>query len=158
MWGPLGFHLGRMHEIVAPEPPFAVAADIPEAPPVPPLAPWDFPLSPLPNVEMEPMSPGLPSMEILPPPVIPVIDLSSALTPTPMNASPPVPIYHPLASPAKEDPFEEASTVASRAPEVAGSSRRRPIEILSRHPRIIRTPHILHGRGACGRSHSGSRH
>ena len=59
------FHLGCMHEMVEPDPPLAPAV-IAEAPPAQPLAPWDFPMSPLPNVEMELMSPSLPSMEILP--------------------------------------------------------------------------------------------
>ena len=59
------FHLGRMHEVVEPDPPLAPAV-IFEAPPAQPLALWDLPLSPLPDIKIEPMSPSLPSMEILP--------------------------------------------------------------------------------------------
>ena len=48
------FHLSRMHEVVEPDPPLA-SAIIPKACLAQPLAPWDFPMSPLPNIEMEPI-------------------------------------------------------------------------------------------------------
>ena len=63
------FHLSRMHEVVELDPLLAPTV-IPEAPPAQLLAPWDFPMSHLRNVEMDPMSPGLPSMEILPQPTV----------------------------------------------------------------------------------------
>ena len=59
------FHLGRMHKVVEVDIPLAPVV-IPEALLSPPLAPWDLLLSTLPDFDMEPMSPGLPSVEILP--------------------------------------------------------------------------------------------
>ena len=56
-------HLGRVHEGAAPDvlliaPP--APGDFPGAFLGKPLGPWDFPLEPLPNFLIEPMSPGLP--------------------------------------------------------------------------------------------------
>ena len=84
------FYLGRMHGLEEPNVPLALAV-IPEARPMPPLAPWDLPLSPLPNIKMKPMSLRLPSVESLALPAIPVIELSSTATPIMMDASPPNP-------------------------------------------------------------------
>ena len=56
------FYPGRIHEEVEPNI-LLTSAVVPEAPLGQLLGPWDFPLSPLPNIEIEPMSPGLPSVE-----------------------------------------------------------------------------------------------
>ena len=78
-----------------------------------PLAPWDFSLSPLPDIKMEPMSPGLPFIEILHSLAIPIIELSSTVTLVPMAVSPPILEYHLGASPTyEEDPSEEMSIAA----------------------------------------------
>ena len=53
------FHLGRIHGLVEPDISPALIVIL-EAPLAPLLAPWDLSLSPLPNIEMEPISPGLP--------------------------------------------------------------------------------------------------
>ena len=79
------FYLGRMHEVaesnILPAP-----AVIPEALSAQPLAPWDYPLSLLPDIEMEPTSPGLPSVETLPLLATLVIELISTVTPALMAA------------------------------------------------------------------------
>ena len=72
------FNLGRVHEEA-----------VPIVPPVIPLAPENFlgvllgqllgPPGSLPNFQMEPMSPRLPSVEDQP--AVPVIELSSTATP-----------------------------------------------------------------------------
>ena len=59
------FHPNHMHEVAKLDIPLAPAV-LDEALPTPLVAPWDLPLLPLPNFEMEPMSPRLPSVEILP--------------------------------------------------------------------------------------------
>ena len=59
------FNLGRMHEMAEPDIPLALVV-ISETPPAPPLAPWDLPLSPLLDFELELMSFELPSIEIQP--------------------------------------------------------------------------------------------
>ena len=114
-------------------------------------------MSPLSDTEMEPMSSELPFVEIMPPLVIPIIELSSTTTPVSIAASPPIPEYHPAASPAyEEDPSEETSTATSRIPNDVGSSRVHRVEVLSKHPRIIHTPFVPERRGArrrnCSRS------
>ena len=82
-------------------------------------------------------------MEILPQPIVLVIELSSTTTLVPMVASPLIPEYHPDASPIdEEDPSEEASTMASRAPDISSPSRTRRVEVISWHPGIIRIPHV----------------
>ena len=49
-------NLSCMREVVEPNVPLAIVV-IPKAPPSQPLAPWDFPLSPLPDIGIEPMFP-----------------------------------------------------------------------------------------------------
>ena len=88
-------HLGRIHEeaepvvppIVSPAPDNFLGALLRQ-----PLGPWDFPLKPLPDFEMEPMSIGLPSAG--PQPDISVIELSSMATPRATTVSLPYPEYH----------------------------------------------------------------
>ena len=114
------------------------------------------------------MSLGLYSVEILPQLTVSIIELSSTATPIPMAALPPILEYHPGANPMyEEDPLEETSTAASRAPDVAAASRapvmtesnHAPLmEVLSRDPRIIHMPFVPRGRGARGRSRLESRH
>ena len=53
------FHLCRMHRVDKLDVPLTPIV-IPEAAPAPPQDPWDVLLSPLPDTEMEPMSPRLP--------------------------------------------------------------------------------------------------
>ena len=79
-------YLGRMHGVEEPDISL-VPTVILEAPPMPPLAPWDLPRSPFPDIKIEPMSPELPSIEILPSLVIPGIELSPTTTPMMMDAS-----------------------------------------------------------------------
>ena len=145
-------HLGRLHEEDAhdmpPFPPPAPAAFLGQ-----PLGPWDFPPEPLPDyppeplpaIPVEPMSPGLPSAE--PQPDIPVIEISSTATSRAAAASPPLPEYHPIVYTSfEEDPSEVRSSSASCNPDEAGPSRRpRRIEVISRHPLIIRTPRVARG-------------
>ena len=57
--------LSRMHEVAEPDVPLAFVV-IPEALLGQPLSPWDFPLSSLLDIDMEPMYPELPSIEIQP--------------------------------------------------------------------------------------------
>ena len=162
-------HLGRVHEGVAPDvPPFS-----PPAPAVflgaftgQPLGLWDFPPEPLPNfppeplpdIPMEPMSPALPVAE--PQPDIPVIEISSTATFRAAAASQPLPKYHPSTDPSsEEDPSEVRSSSASYTPGEAGPSRcTRRVEVISRHPLIIRTPRVPRGRGARRSRISGPRH
>ena len=128
-------------------------------PPASPLALWDLSLSLLPGIEMEAMFPRLPSAEVLPPPIVPVIELSSSTTPMMMDSSPPYPKYHPSTTPTyKEDPFEELSTAASCPPRDTRPSHARRVGVLSRQPRIIHTLFIPRRRGARGRSRLESRH
>ena len=59
-------HLGHVHERdVSDIPPFSppAPAALPRAFLGQPLGPWDFPLEPLPDIPMEPMSPRLPGVE-----------------------------------------------------------------------------------------------
>ena len=92
---------------------------------------------------MEPMSPGLPSMEILPQLAVTVIELSSTTTPVSMAALPPIPDYHPSASPIyEEDPSEKVTTTVSCAPDITGPSHTHQMEVISRHLCIIRTPYV----------------
>ena len=138
-------HLGRVHEGVAPDvPPFS-----PPGPTVfpgaflgQPLGPWDFPLEPLLDILMEPMSPRLPVAE--PQPAIPVIEISSTATSKATVTSPSFPEYHLSANPSsEEDPSEVQSSSASYTLGEAGPNRRtRRVEVISRHPLIIRTLHI----------------
>ena len=144
------FHLGCMHKVAEPNVPLA-PANILEAPPAPPLALWDLPLLPLPNFKMEPISPGLLLVGILPQPAILVIELSSLTAPMIVAASPLYLEYHlGVTLTHEEDPFEELST-ASCTLQVAESSHHAPrVEVLSRHPCIIRTPSVSRRRGARG--------
>ena len=136
------FQLGRMHKVVEPNVLLAPAV-IPEAPPTQPLAPWDFSLYPLLDIEIEPISPGLPSVEILPQLAISIIELSSTTTLVLMAASPLILEYHPDANPIYEkDPLKETSTVVSRAVDVTGPSRAHRVEVLSRNPYIICTAFV----------------
>ena len=144
-------HLGHVYEGAAPYvPPVAPPAleDFPRVFLGQPLGPWDFPPEPLPNFPMESMSPGLPWVE--PQPAIPVIELSSTATSRAAATSPPRPEYHPGADPSsEEDPSEERSSAVSCTPYEAGPSHRTcRIEVISRHPLIICTPHVPRGRGA----------
>ena len=84
------FYLGCMHKVAKPAPPLALAIIL-EAPLAQPVAPWDFPLSPLPDIEMESVPLGLHSVEILSQPTISAIELSSTATLVPKAASPPIP-------------------------------------------------------------------
>ena len=146
------FYPVRIHEGMGPD--FLPApADIPAAYLGQPLGPWDFQPEPLPDIEMEPMSPELLAAEPPPQPMIPVIDMSSTATPRATAVSPPYPEYHPDTS--KEDPSEVQSLAASCDPNQAGPSRHiRRIEVISLHPHILRTPSIPRGRGARGTRHS----
>ena len=136
------FYLGRMHGVEEPDIP-PILAVIPEAPLMQPLAPWDFPLSLLSDIGMEPISPGLPSIKILPPLAVLIIKMSSTVTLVPMAVWPPILEYHPGASPTyEEDPSEEMSMAVSRVPGVAELSCAHRAEVLSREPNIIRTPFI----------------
>ena len=82
-------------------------------------------------------------MEILPQPIVLVIELSSTTTLVPMVASPLIPEYHPDANPIYEkDPLKETSTVVSRALDVTRPSHAHRVEVLSRHPYIICTPFV----------------
>ena len=75
------------------------SADVPAAYLRQPLGPWDFTLEPLPDVEMEPISPELLAVEALPQPVIPMIELSATTSRGTTAASPLYPEYHPEAAP-----------------------------------------------------------
>ena len=146
------FYPSRIHEGVGPDVPLA-PTDIPAAYLGQLLGHWDFPPEPLPDIEMEPMSPELLVAEPLPQPVIPVIDLSSTTTPRAAAASLSYLEYHPDTS--EEDPFEERSSAASCASNQAKPSHRVcRIEVISRHPRIICTPYVSQGRGARETRHS----
>ena len=151
------FNLGCMHKVAEPNFPL-IPVVISETLLAPPLAPWDLPLSPLPEFEVELMSPELPLVETQPQLLISIIELSSTATPRIVAASPPYPEYHPgVTSTYEKDPSEELSFVASCTPQEAESNRRAcHIEVLSRHPRIIRTPFVHRGQGgARGRRCSG---
>ena len=149
------FNLGHMHEVAEPDIPLAPVVIL-ETTPTSPLAPWDLLLSPLLDFELELIYPGLPSVEIQPQPVIPVIKLSSTTTPRTVTASLPFPEHHPGITPTyEEDLSKERSSAASCTPHEAESSRHaRHIEVLNRQPRIIRTPFIPQGHGARGRRRS----
>ena len=140
------FYPSHIHEGVGPNV-LPAPVDILAACPGQPLGPWDFPPKLLPDIEMEPMSSELPAVEPLPQPVILVIELSSTTTSRVAAILSPYPEYHPDTS--KEDPSEERSLAASFDPNQAGPSRRVcHIEVISRRPLIIRTPHVPRGRGA----------
>ena len=148
------FYLSWMHEgVEAGIPP--ASAGVPSAYLGQPLGPWDFSPEPLPDVEMEPMSPELPAAEP-PQPVIPMIKLSTTTSCGTTAASPPYPEYHPEATLTfEEDPSEEQSSAASYAPyQGKRSYRGRHIEVLNLHPRIIHTPFVPRGRRARGTRHS----
>ena len=128
---------------------------IPEALLRQPLGPWDFPLSPLPNTEMETKSPGLPSIEPQLQPAILVIELNSTATPKVVATSPPYLEYHLEVTPmSEEDPSEEQSSAMSYALHGAEFDRHfHCIEVLSRNPCIICTPFVPRGRRARGSRH-----
>ena len=136
------FYLGGMHGVDELDVPPALVVIL-EAPPTPPLDPWDVPLSPLPDIEMEPMSLVLPSLEILPLPIVPVVKLSSNVTPVMMVVSPLYLKYHPgVTLTYKEDPSEESSTTASHTPHIAKPSHALRVEVLRKEPHIIHTPFV----------------
>ena len=143
-------HLGLVHEeaapVVLPIVPLALK-DFPRAFLGQLLGLWDFPPKPLSDFQMEPMSPGLHLVE--PQPVILVIELSSTTTPRAAVASSPLLVYHLGADPfSEEDPSEERSLIASYTPHEAGPCRRaHRIEVISRHPLRIHTPHVPQRRG-----------
>ena len=141
------FYPDRMHEGVdADVQPTSV--DVPTAYLGQPLGPWDFPPEPLPDVEMEPMSPELLTAEPSPQPVITMIELSAMTSRGTTAASPLYPEYHPEAAPTfEEDPSEEQSSMTSCAPyQVEPSHRSRRIEVLSLHPPYH--PHTLYTSGS----------
>ena len=59
------FNLGRIHEVAEPNIPLTPTVIL-ETLPAPPLALWDLPLSPLPDFEIELMSPRPPPVETQP--------------------------------------------------------------------------------------------
>ena len=146
-------HLGHVHE-----------RDIPDvslfSPPAPTaflrafwgqsLGLWDFPSEPLlifsseplPDILMEPMSPRLPIAKPQPP--VPMIEISSTASSRAVAASPPLPEYHPGTDPSsEEDPSELLSSSASCTPgEARPSHSTLRIEVISRHPLVIHTPHV----------------
>ena len=86
-------HLGCIHEVAEPDippiPTVILEALLGQLP-----SPWDFPLSPLSDIEMEPMSLRLSLIEIQPQLMIPVVELSSIAILRTTVASPPYPEYH----------------------------------------------------------------
>ena len=109
------FYPSRIHEGVEVDVP-PTSANVPATYLGQPLGPWDFPLEPLPNVKMEPMSLELPATEPPPQPTILVIELSTTTSHGTTTASPLYPKYHPEAAPtSEEDPFEEQSSALSCA-------------------------------------------
>ena len=145
------FYPSQMHEGVEADVP-PTPADVLRAYLGQPLGLWDFPPEPLPDFEMEPMSPELLAAEPPPQPAILVIELSAVTSHETTAASSLYAEYHLEAAPtSKEDPSEKQSSAASYALYQAESSHRgRCIEVLNLHPRIIRTPFVPRGQGARG--------
>ena len=80
-----------------------------------------------------------------------VIELRSTTTLVSMATSPSIPEYHLDASPIdEEDLSKDASTTVSRTPDIAGPSRTRRVEVISRHPYIINIPLNPRRQGAHG--------
>ena len=95
---------------------------------------------------MELTSPELPSVETLPSPAIPIIELSSTVTSIYMAILPPIPEYYLSTNPTYEDdPSKETSTAASHVPGVTEPSRACRVEVFSKEPHIINAPFVPRG-------------
>ena len=139
------FYHGQMHGMDEPYVP-PVPVVIPKAQPAPPLDPQDVSLSLLLGIEMEPISPRLSSLEILPLLVVSAVELSSIVASVMMVVSPPYPKYHSGITLAyEEDPSKKSSIATSHTSHVAKPSYAPSVNVLSKKPCIIRTPFVPRG-------------